>query len=162
MAQRRAGQYPNSWGGGSELANKSAATCQASSYNSTGTYTPATGAGAPAEAVVVCQSEVLFQVNATTTVGQNLYLVGNVTKLGGKLDDTDPKNLILPLNPGNYTLERPEWYVDIWLKADQTVAYQYVLQNGSQYVFEKAKNRTVRVGPCGSSKVVVTDDAATF
>jgi glucoamylase len=156
MAQRRAGQYPPSWGASSDRAdtNLTASECRASSYNSTGTYAPAVAAGAP------CDSRVLFVVNATTTFGQTVFVAGNVTQLGGALDD--PADVILALDPGNYTSERPEWYVDVWLAAGQTVAYRYVLQDGSQYVFEKDENRTVHVAPCGSSQVVTTDDAATF
>jgi hypothetical protein len=103
----------------------------------------------------------MFTVNATTQFGQNVYLAGNVTKLGGTLND--PGNVILPLNPGNYTSERPEWYVDIWLQAGQTVAYQYVLQNGDVFVFETGQNqdRTVKVPGCGA-EMVRTDDVASF
>jgi len=158
MARRRSASYPPSWGAWTAPANTnlsaSATSCPAySSHNSTGTYAPALGAGAP------CYSEVLFTVNATTQFGQNVYLAGNVTRLGGRLND--PGAVILPLNAGNYTWERPEWFVDIWLQAGQTVEYQYVLQSGDDYVFEQRAPRIVRTAACGSARVE-TDDAATF
>lgn len=124
------------------------------------------GAGAPNTSTALaqpCSAEVLFTVNASTSFGQNIYIAGNVTKLGGRLDD--PSAIILPLSAANYTWQRPEWYVDIWLKAGQTVQYQYVLQNGSDWVFEKRAadaKRLVHVGKCGSSRVVEVSDAAVF
>ncbi|KAK5390460.1 hypothetical protein LTR20_002817 [Exophiala xenobiotica] len=162
MSRRRASQFPPSWGADTAPANTNltAAQCKPSSYNGTGTYAPAVAAGAP-NITTPCEVEVLFTVNATTQFGQNVYLAGNVTKLGGVLND--PGSVILPLNPGNYTSERPEWYVDIWLQAGQTVAYQYVLQNGDEFVFETGQNqdRTVKVPACGG-EMVMTDDVASF
>ena len=68
MAERRAGQYPVSWGFAAAL--PAASTCSASSFNSTGSYTPAIAAGAPT-VDTSCASEVLFTVNATTTFVRN-------------------------------------------------------------------------------------------
>ena len=162
MTQRRSGQYPPSWGASHALANTNLtrAQCRRSSFNSTGAYTPAVGAGAP-NVTKSCFSEVLFTVNATTVEGQNVYIAGDVTKLGGALNDAG--SVILPLNPGNYTSARHEWFVDIWLAAGKKVAYQYVMQqaNGS-YTFEGGQPRHVTVPPCGSGKTVTTNDAARF
>jgi len=68
MAERRAGQYPSSWGFAAAL--PAASTCSASSFNSTGSYTPAIAAGAPT-VDTSCASQVLFTVNATTTFVRN-------------------------------------------------------------------------------------------
>ena len=63
MARRRAGIFPPSWGFSS--GDPAPKTCSSSSYNSTGSYIPAIGAGAPT-VDTSCASEVLFTVNATT------------------------------------------------------------------------------------------------
>ncbi|KIW31506.1 uncharacterized protein PV07_03151 [Cladophialophora immunda] len=161
MSRRRAGQFPLSWGASNPLANTNltSSQCRGTSFNATGNYTPALAAGAP-NVTKDCESEVIFSVNATTAFGQNIFILGNVTKLGGALNNAD--DIILPLNPGNYTSTTPQWYVDLWLKAGQTVAYQYVLQNGAQWVFEQHPVRTLRVGACGSGRIARANDAATF
>ncbi|OAP54406.1 hypothetical protein AYL99_11507 [Fonsecaea erecta] len=161
MSRRRAGQFPLSWGASTALANTNLTSgqCRGTSFNATGNYTPALAAGAP-NITKDCESEVVFSVNATTAFGQNIFMLGNVTKLGGALNNPDA--IILPLNPGNYTSTTPEWYVDLWLKAGQTVAYQYVMQKGSEWVFEEHAVRTLRVGGCGSGVVARASDAATF
>lgn len=161
MSRRRAGQFPNSWGAWHPLANTNltAGQCRASSYNSTGTYTPAVADGAP-NITKACASEVIFSCNASTQFGQNVYILGNVTKLGAALNNAD--NIILPLNTGNITTDNPQWYLDIWLGAGQTVGYQYVLQNGTAWVFEQGPIRTVKVGACGSGRPVRTEDAFRF
>ena len=75
MAERRAGQYV-SWGAASTL--PAASTCLASSYNSTGAFTPAIAAGAPT-VDTSCASEVLFTVNATTAfVSVSASLIGRL------------------------------------------------------------------------------------
>lgn len=163
MSRRRAGQFPPSWGASHPLANTNltAGQCRGTSFNATGAYTPAIADNAP-NITKDCESEVIFRVNATTKFGQNVFIAGNVTKLGGALNSTDPRTLILPLNPGNYTWNNPEWYADIWLRASVNVAYQYVLQNGSQWVFESGPVRNVTVAACGSGRIVRTSDVARF
>jgi glucoamylase len=161
MSRRRAGQYPISWGAMSSLANTklTAGQCKGTSFNATGLYTPAIADGAP-NITKDCSGEVIFSVNASTQFGQNIYILGNVTKLGGTLNNTD--DIILVLNTGNITANNPQWYVDIWLKAGQTVGYQYVLQNGSDWVFERGPIRTVKVPACGSGNVTRTSDSFRF
>lgn len=161
MSRRRDGQFPHSWGAASALGNTNLtrAQCRATSFNATGAYTPALAAGAP-NITKDCAAEVIFSVNATTSFGQNVYVAGNVTKLGGRLNDAE--SVILPLSSGNYTPGNPQWYVDIWLRAGVHVGYQYVLQNGVEWVFERGPVRTVRAGACGSGRVVRTNDVARF
>ena len=161
MSRRRAGQYPNSWGAWHPLANTNltAGQCRSTSFNATGAYTPAVGAGAP-NITKDCESEVIFSVNASTSFGQNVFLLGNATKLGAGLNDAS--KIILPLNTGNLTANSTQWYDDIWLKAGQTFEYQYVLQNGTGWVFERGQIRLVHVPACGSGKLLRTNDAFRF
>ncbi|KAJ9644184.1 hypothetical protein H2204_001535 [Knufia peltigerae] len=164
MARRRASHFSPPWGATSKVANTNltSSQCRPSSYNGTGKYAPAAAAGAP-NITLPCMVEVLFEVNATTQFGQNIYVVGNVTRLGGKLND--PKRVTVPLSAANYTSQRPEWYVDKWLVAGQTVAYQYVLQNGDggEFVFENGHDgsRTLVLPKCGGGRMT-TNDVATF
>ncbi|KAI1616287.1 1, 4-alpha-D-glucan glucohydrolase [Exophiala viscosa] len=155
MARRRAGQFPPSWGAGSSqgTTNLTADQCQSSSYDATGQYLPAIAAGAP------CLSEVLFTINATTTFGQEVYVVGNVTQLGGVLGDA--ASVVVHLDAANYTASRPEWFVDTMMPAGEVVAYQYVLLTGGEWVFD-SQVRSVVVPGCGSGGVVTTNDAVDF
>lgn len=156
MAQRRSGQYPPSWG--ANTAAKAPAKCKGTSYSSFENYTPALAAGAKS-IPKPCDTEVLFTVNASTAFGQNIYLVGNTSLLGGAVNN--PADVILPCNPGNYTWYHHEWYIDIWLPAGMPVHYQYVNQqsNGS-LIFENV-TRVVHPSKCGG-KLVMTDDVASF
>jgi glucoamylase len=161
MARRRAGDYPIPWGATNALANTNLTSgqCRATHFNSTGMYSAVTADGAP-NITKECSSEVIFSCLAKTEFGQNVFLLGNVTKLGGALNNTD--EIILPMNTGNITTDNPQWYVDIWLRAGQTVGYQYVLQNGSDWVFERGPVRTVQVGACGSNRIARTNDTFRF
>lgn len=163
MAQRRSGQFPSSWGAGSERANTNITECEATSYNSTGTYLPALAAGAP-EVDQSCKSEMIFSVLAPTEFGQNIYILGNATLLGDALNDIE--SIILPLGTGNITADAPYWNVDIWLAAGQSFEYQYILQDTTEgatqlWTFENV-TRTVRNTECGSGQVTLTQDTASF
>ena len=163
MAQRRAGQYPPSWGAESTLGNATATQCEATSYNATGMYAPARAAGAPA-VDQSCTSEIVFAVLAPTEFGQNVYLVGNTSLLGGTLDNITA--IILPMGTGNLTAEAPYWNVDIWLPAGESFEYEYVLQDTTEgatqeWIFENV-TRTVQNTQCGSSQTVLTQDVASF
>jgi len=91
--------------------------------------------------------------------GQNIYLVGNTTLLGGAVND--PDLLILPSNPGNYTSLRSEWFVDIWLPAGQAVEYQYVYQNANGSVVFENITRTAPVPTCGGKLLTLSDAFST-
>lgn len=149
MAARRAGQYPKSWG--ARNVDAPPATCAGTSEP--GVYVPATAAGAP-NTTVSCTVLVLFEVNATTYYGENMYLVGNVPDLGSwSLDNS------MPLNPGNYSSERPLWYANVYLPAGQEVSYVYVREeNCGQPSIYETTNRTLTVPACGGA-AISTDDA---
>lgn len=155
MAERRAAQYPPSWVP-SSLAQPPT-TCTPGSTK--GVYAPATAAGAP-NVTIGCTSTVLFEVNATTYYGENVYLVGNASDLGAwNIDDA------LPLVASQYSAERPLWFLSVPLDAGQTVSYGYVRGEdcGQDWIYESV-NRTVVVPACveGDDGVrETTDDAWT-
>lgn len=149
MAQRRAGQYPASWG--SRKASPPPSTCSGTS--TPGVYAPATAAGAP-NVTASCQINVVFNVNATTYYGENIYVVGDTADLGAwDIDNA------YPLSAGAYTQERPLWSVSAYLNAGETVTYKYVRQEDCDqpYIYE-TPNRTLVVPKCGSP-AITTDDA---
>ncbi|KAL3420003.1 Glucoamylase P [Phlyctema vagabunda] len=140
MAERRAGQYPETWG--VRKVAPAPATCAGSS--TLGVYVPATAAGAP-NVTTFCTVNIRLEVNASTYFGENLYVVGNTTDLGNwDLASSQP------LNPGLYTAARPLWYADLQLAAGQSVDYKFVrTQNCNQPPVYESTNRTLAVPACG-------------
>ncbi|KAK3368937.1 family 15 glycosyl hydrolase [Lasiosphaeria ovina] len=158
MAARRAGRNPRGWTSAAAQKTPRPSSCAASS--AVGTYTPATGAGAP-NTTAPCLALVLFVVNATTYYGENIYLVGNSSDLGAwDLDNAQP------MVSSNYTAERPEWFAQMSLAAGQTVSYAYVRQQdcGRPPIWETA-NRTLTAPACAGTgaplPTLETDDAWT-
>ena len=147
MAQRRSGQYPASWG--SKNADAPSETCAGTSAQ--GVYIPATAAGAPSSNSS-CTINVLFAVNATTFFGENIYIIGNDSALG----DWVVSNAN-PMNPGNYSSTRPEWYINLDLPASTTVSYKYVRQEpNSSFIYETG-NRTFAVPSCAAMTATEED-----
>jgi glucoamylase len=148
MSQRRSGQYPASWG--SRNATTTPATCAGTSTQ--GVYAPATAAGAP-NVTVSCQVNIVFDVNATTYFGENIYVIGNTDDLGAW-----NINNAIPLSAGGYTEARPLWSVSAYLDARESVIYQYVRQEdcNQPYIYETI-NRTLSVPACGGASITTND-----
>lgn len=148
MAQRRAGEYPRSWTTGAAASSTISlpSTCAASSTS--GVYAPALAAGAPnVTELSTCTSNVLFEVNATTYFGENVYLVGNVPELG----NWDVANA-QPLSGSNYTSDRALWYVEVAMTAGATVDFVYAkLEDCNQGYLYETINRTLTVPACAGS-----------
>lgn len=162
MTHRRNKQFPPSWvpTSSSSLLLKPPSQCAGTSYK--GTYAPATSAGAP-QLNVTCQSTILFQVNASTYYGENIYLTGNSSDLGNW-----DLGQAIPMQSSNYTSERPLWFAKVPLSAGENIGYAFVREQdcGQGWIWESAVdagNRTVSVPPCvvGEEEVVrgETDDA---
>ncbi|PBP17413.1 putative Glucoamylase P [Diplocarpon rosae] len=149
MAKRRAGQYPPTWN--TSRATSAPSTCTGTS--TPGVYAPATAAGAP-NVTTSCQINIVFNVNASTYFGENLYISGSSADLGAWNIDNS-----IPMGAGGYTDQRPLWSVSTYLEAGTTVGFKYVRQEncGQPYVYESL-NRTFIVPECGGDKVI-TDDA---
>ncbi|KAK3338340.1 Six-hairpin glycosidase-like protein [Neurospora tetraspora] len=159
MTHRRNRQFPTSWVPSTLSVVPS--ICEATSYK--GSYAPATSAGAP-NLTVTCQSTILFQVNASTYYGENIYLTGNSSDLGNW-----DLGQAIPMQSSNYTSERPLWFAKVPLTAGESVGYAFVREQdcGQGWIWETEsvteKNRTVEVPGCveGEEETVrgVTDDA---
>ncbi|MEB8338113.1 carbohydrate-binding module family 20 domain-containing protein [Streptomyces endophyticus] len=83
-----------------------------------------------------------FNVNATTVLGQNIYVTGNKDQLG----DWNTGNA-LKLDPAAY----PVWKLDVSLPAGTSFEYKYLRKDASGNVtWESGSNRTATVPPSGA------------
>ncbi|MFF9243414.1 carbohydrate-binding module family 20 domain-containing protein [Streptomyces sp. NPDC014776] len=98
-----------------------------------GTGTTATGAS--------------FAVNATTTMGQNIYVVGDNAALGSWAPAA-----ALKLDPAAY----PVWKLDVTLPAGTSIQYKYIRKDAAGNVtWESGANRTATVPSSG--KITLND-----
>ncbi|MFF4299368.1 carbohydrate-binding module family 20 domain-containing protein [Streptomyces vinaceus] len=120
-----AGQFTATLGAGTALAlHAGARTCGAG-----GTTPPPAAAGAS------------FAVNATTAVGQNVYVTGDRAELGGWNTGS-----ALKLDPAAY----PVWKLDVSLPAGTAFSYKYVRKDAAGNVtWESGANRTAAVPASG-------------
>ncbi|SFS72369.1 carbohydrate-binding module family 20 domain-containing protein [Streptomyces sp. ok210] len=89
-----------------------------------------------------------FGVNATTQLGQNIYVVGNQSALGNWNTDS-----ALKLDPATY----PVWKLDVSMPAGTSFEYKYIRKDASGAVtWESGANRTAAVPSSG--KVSLTSD----
>ncbi|MGW6409719.1 carbohydrate-binding module family 20 domain-containing protein [Streptomyces vinaceus] len=120
-----AGQFTATLGAGTALAlHVGARTCGAG-----GTTPQPAAAGAS------------FAVNATTAVGQNVYVTGDRAELGGWNTGS-----ALKLDPAAY----PVWKLDVSLPAGTAFSYKYVRKDAAGNVtWESGANRTATVPASG-------------
>lgn len=88
-----------------------------------------------------------FQVNQTTTLGQSVFVLGNLSELGGG----DVRRAV-KLDPSTY----PTWRVSISLPEGRSYTYQYYLRNDAPGQTSQAGNGT----PIGSLISASTPSAA--
>jgi len=82
-----------------------------------------------------------FKVNATTSLGQNIYLVGN----NAALRNWNTANAI-PLSPAGY----PVWSVELAMPPGTSFQYKYIRKDGAGFVtWESGANRTATVPASG-------------
>lgn len=143
IALNAAAQEPNqvpSWG--ERYADIVPSVCVATSAQ--GSYAAATAAGAPPDAGG-CTVTVLFDVDASTYYGENIYMTGNTTDLGNwSLADA------VPGNAAKYTSSRPLWYFEIDLPASTTISYKYLRQESDGSWLWETSNRTYSIPACGT------------
>ncbi|MEU0762922.1 carbohydrate-binding module family 20 domain-containing protein [Streptomyces microflavus] len=131
------GQFTATLGGGTAVAlHANARTCSGG-----GGSNPDPGPGNG-------QSGASFGVNATTQLGQNIYVTGDQAALGNWNPANAPK-----LDPATY----PVWKLDVNLPAGTSFAYKYVRKDAQGNVtWESGANRTATVPSSG--KVTLTAD----
>ncbi|MEV6160347.1 carbohydrate-binding module family 20 domain-containing protein [Streptomyces sp. NPDC052052] len=129
------GQFTATLGANTALALQvNARTCTGGGTTDPGTDTGTSGAS--------------FGVNATTTWGENIYVVGNQSALGNWNTDS-----ALKLDPAAY----PVWKLDVAMPAGTAFEYKYIRKDESGNVtWESGANRTATVPSSG--KVTLTSD----
>ncbi|WP_327240359.1 alpha-amylase family glycosyl hydrolase [Streptomyces sp. NBC_01318] len=121
------------------LGANTAVALQVNARTCTGSGTTDPGAGT---------SGASFGVNATTQLGQNIYVTGNQSALGNWNTDG-----ALKLDPATY----PVWKLDVSMPAGTSFEYKYVRKDASGAVtWESGANRTATVPSSG--KVSLTSD----
>ncbi|MFF0045922.1 alpha-amylase family glycosyl hydrolase [Streptomyces sp. NBC_01620] len=121
------------------LGANTAVALQVNARTCTGSGTTDPGAGA---------SGASFGVNATTQLGQNIYVTGNQSALGNWNTGS-----ALKLDPATY----PVWKLDVSMPAGTSFEYKYVRKDASGAVtWESGANRTATVPSSG--KVSLTSD----
>ncbi|WP_371628951.1 alpha-amylase family glycosyl hydrolase [Streptomyces sp. NBC_00341] len=132
------GRFTATLGANTALALQTGArTCSGGGTDPTDPTDPGTGT-----------SGASFGVNATTQLGQNIYVTGDQPALG----NWNP-GAALKLDPATY----PVWKLDVSLPAGTTFAYKYVRKDASGNVtWESGANRTATVPASG--KVALTGD----
>ncbi|MFE4329256.1 carbohydrate-binding module family 20 domain-containing protein [Streptomyces sp. NPDC056831] len=121
------------------LGANTAVALQVNARTCTGSGTTDPGAGT---------SGAFFGVNATTRLGQNIYVTGNQSALGNWNTGG-----ALKLDPATY----PVWNLDVSMPAGTSFEYKYVRKDASGAVtWESGANRTATVPSSG--KVSLTSD----
>lgn len=95
-----------------------------------------------------------FDVLATTSYGENVYVVGSVSALGSW--DTDSA---VALSADKYTSSNPLWYGTVTLPAGESVEYKYIKkETDGSIVWESDPNRDYQVPQkCGTTTAEVDD-----
>ncbi|KLO18298.1 glycoside hydrolase [Schizopora paradoxa] len=107
-------------------------------------HTGAQGSGGTSVSTVA----VSFQETATTTFGENIFLVGSVPQLGS-WDTTQA----IGLSPTNY----PTWTVTVGLPAGTTFEYKFIRkETDGSVVWESDPNRSDTTPSSGTQTVVTT------
>ncbi|MCA1295696.1 IPT/TIG domain-containing protein [Paenibacillus sp. alder61] len=97
------------------------------------------------------QVTVRFLVNnATTSLGENVYLVGNVAELGA----WDEKQVIGPMY-NQVIAKYPTWYYDVSVPAGAKLEFKFVKTNGKTLTWEGGNNHTYTAPSNGTGTVTV-------
>ena len=87
---------------------------------------------------------VIFHENATTSVGQNIYVVGNNYELG----NWDPSQSYVAFWNPNY----PDWYLPVNVPANTTIEFKFIKRDGSGSVtWEGSSNHTFTTPTSGTA-----------
>jgi len=94
------------------------------------------------------QVSVLFSVDATTTFGENVFVVGSVPQLG----NWDPSNAI-PLDPVNY----PVWGATVYLPPTTMFQYKFIRkESNGNVVWESDPDRQATTPASGVQQIATS------
>lgn len=92
--------------------------------------------------------QVIFKVNASTVLGQNVHVVGSLPELGGWAPASAPEAM---LNP-NY----PEWFLPVTVPRNTTFQFKFIKKDGNgNVIWEGGSNRSF-TSPSSSTGTVDT------
>ncbi|PPR00074.1 hypothetical protein CVT24_008976 [Panaeolus cyanescens] len=100
------------------------------------------GGGTPGGTV-----QVSFEQNASTIMGENIFIVGSISELAS----WNPASAIA-LSSASY----PVWKVTIPLPAGTTFEYKFIKKNGGSVVWESDSNRQATVNSSGSQMITTS------
>jgi len=110
-------------------------------------HTGALGLGLPTPGVAT-QVSVIFSETATTTLGENIFVVGSVPQLG----NWDPSNAI-PLDPVHY----PAWGATVYLPPNTAFQYKFIRkETNGNIVWESDPNREDTTPASGVQSIATT------
>ncbi len=97
-------------------------------------------------------ASVTFKVTASTVVGQNLYVVGDVTALGV----WTPANAVaMSVVPGTNAGQQNQWTATFPLPSATGIQYKYIKRDGSgNTTWESGSNRTATTAASGGSQTL--------
>nr|AID53183.1 a-amylase [Microbulbifer thermotolerans] len=82
------------------------------------------------------KNQVIFKVNATTSWGENIYIVGDIPELGS----WDTSKAVGPFHTPNY----PEWFLPVSVPKNTTIQYKFIKKDSSGNVtWEGGNNRSI-------------------
>lgn len=159
---RRSGQVPTSWGesGASSVPSACVATSATGPYSTataalptssgSGSATTTTSCAATATATAVA---VTFDEIATTTFGENVYIVGSISQLG----DWNTAEAVA-LSASQYTSSNNLWFVTITLPAGTSFEYKFIRKESDGSIeWESDPNRSYMVPTgCATAATVNT------
>ncbi|KAF1831222.1 glucoamylase/glucan 1,4-alpha-glucosidase-like protein [Decorospora gaudefroyi] len=98
-----------------------------------------------------CNARVTFNVRATTTFGENVFVVGQLTQLGNWRPDS-----AVPLSASQYTSDDPLWFADVEIPASTVFEYKYIrISDSGEVTWESDPNRSfITPEGCGSSATI--------
>ncbi|MFC5702434.1 alpha-amylase family glycosyl hydrolase [Cohnella faecalis] len=89
--------------------------------------------------------------NASTTYGQNVYLVGSASEIGG----WDTSKAIGPMFNQIITAY-PNWYYDVSVPANTALQFKFIKKNGATVTWEGGSNHTFTTPSSGTATVTVS------
>lgn len=149
-SQARANAMPASWGAsGASLPNACSSgsatgpcsTATNTNWGSTPTSSHSSSPTSSGACTTPTLTAVTFNEIATTTYGENVYIVGSTSQLGS----WNPSNAIA-LSASKYTSSDNLWYVTIDLPAGQSFQYKYIRKESNGNIeWESDPNRSYTV-----------------
>jgi glycosidase len=88
--------------------------------------------------------------NASTALGENVYLVGNTSEIG----NWDPAKAIGPMY-NQIMATYPNWYYDVSVPAGTALQFKFIKKNGATVTWESGSNHTFTTPTSGTATVTV-------